>query len=110
MTCIDGSMDSKAARGVDGRPYPWGSAWDARYCNTKEAGIGTTTPVDRYPMGASPYGIMDMCGNVWEWLEGMNLKGGSWSQSGMIANTANTNWMRPYTMLRLLDVGFRPAL
>ncbi len=100
----------KAARGVDGRPYPWGSAWDARYCNTKEAGIGATTPVDRYPMGASPFGVWDMCGNVWEWLEGMNLKGGSWSQSGMIANTANTNWMRPYTMLRLLDVGFRPAL
>jgi len=100
----------KAARGVDGRPYPWGSAWDARYCNTKEAGIGATTPVDRYPIGASPFGVWDMCGNVWEWLEGMNLKGGAWSQSGMIANTANTNWMRPYTMLRLLDVGFRPAL
>jgi serine/threonine protein kinase len=100
----------KAARGTDGRPYPWGSAWDARNCNTKEAGIGGTTPVDRYPMGASPFGVWDMCGNVWEWLEGMNLKGGSWSQNSVIANVANTNWMRPYTMLRLQDVGFRPAL
>jgi serine/threonine protein kinase len=101
----------KAARGVDGRPFPWGSAWSAgQYCNTKEAGIGGTTPVDHYPQGVSPFGVWDLCGNAWEWIEGMNLKGGAWTQSGMIANVANTNWLRPYTMLRLVDVGFRPAL
>jgi formylglycine-generating enzyme required for sulfatase activity len=58
----------KAARGVDGRAYPWGEAFDAARCNTEESGIGDTTPVGRYsPPGDSPYGCADMAGNVWEW-------------------------------------------
>lgn len=58
----------KAARGTDGRRYPWGEAWeDGRYCNHWEAGNQGTTPVDRYPESGSPYGVMDMAGNVWEW-------------------------------------------
>lgn len=57
----------KAARGPDGRRYPWGNRWLSRRCNTEEAEIGDTTPVDRYPGGVSPYGVWDMIGNVWEW-------------------------------------------
>ena len=57
----------KAARGADGRIYPWGDTFDAIRCNTKEGGKGTTTPVGSYPTGASPYGALDMSGNVWEW-------------------------------------------
>jgi formylglycine-generating enzyme required for sulfatase activity len=51
------------------RKYPWGSEFDQDKCNTSESGIGTTTPVGKYsPQGDSPYGVADMAGNVWEWL------------------------------------------
>jgi len=57
----------KAARGTDGREYPWGE-WAEGHCNSKEAGIGRTTPVGQYsPQGDSPYGCQDCAGNVWEW-------------------------------------------
>jgi len=58
----------KAARGPDGRLYPWGDEFDKSRCNTDESGIGGTTPVGRYsPAGDSPYGCADMVGNVREW-------------------------------------------
>lgn len=57
----------KAARGHDGRLYPWGDEWDLARCNTKESGIGDTTPVTAFPSGASPYGVLGMAGNVFEW-------------------------------------------
>jgi formylglycine-generating enzyme required for sulfatase activity len=56
----------KAARGNDGRTYPWEGEFDASKCNVEET-VGDTTPVGIYPAGASPYGVMDMAGNVWEW-------------------------------------------
>ena len=58
----------KAARGDDGRTYPWGDAWDAARLNSFEAGRGGTSPVGQFsPEGDSPYGCADMAGNVWEW-------------------------------------------
>jgi formylglycine-generating enzyme required for sulfatase activity len=57
----------KAARGEDGRLWPWGDEWDAGVVNCKPGGPGATTPVDQYPDGVSPYGCHDMAGNVWEW-------------------------------------------
>jgi sulfatase modifying factor 1 len=58
----------KAARGTDGRVYPWGNTWDTGKANTSETGIGHPQPVGSYPAGASPYGALDMVGNVWEWV------------------------------------------
>jgi formylglycine-generating enzyme required for sulfatase activity/Flp pilus assembly protein TadD len=58
----------KAARGTDGRIYPWGNEWDRTKANTSEGGRGGTTPVGQYsPAGDSPYGAADMSGNMWEW-------------------------------------------
>ncbi len=58
----------KAARGTDGRKYPWGDQWDASRANSDESKLGKTTPVGSYPGGASPYGALDMAGNVWQWV------------------------------------------
>ena len=52
-----------AAQGTDGRKYPWGSDFDSTRCSN---GLGRTTPVDVYPTGKSPFGVMDLIGNVWQ--------------------------------------------
>lgn len=67
----------KAARGADGRKYPWGSSWSDNRCNWFKgpklpgmADIGQGRghlPVGSFPLGASPFGALDMAGNVWEW-------------------------------------------
>jgi formylglycine-generating enzyme required for sulfatase activity len=60
-----------AARGPEGRTYPWGDTWDASKCSNSVGGrpgsAGTPVAVGSYPQGASPFGCLDMAGNVWEW-------------------------------------------
>jgi formylglycine-generating enzyme required for sulfatase activity len=57
----------KAARGTDGRLYPWGNEYDPNKLNGKDSGIRGTTAVGSFADSASPYGVFDMAGNVWEW-------------------------------------------
>jgi formylglycine-generating enzyme required for sulfatase activity len=57
----------KAARGTDGRRYPWGDTWQEDHGNIKETEIEETNVVGCFAQGASPYGILEMSGNVWEW-------------------------------------------
>jgi formylglycine-generating enzyme required for sulfatase activity len=59
----------KAARGGQGRLFPWGDAWDAARCNNAEPDdrLGRTSPIGTYPHGATPEGVQDLAGNVWEW-------------------------------------------
>jgi serine/threonine-protein kinase len=100
----------KAARGTDGRRYPWGR-WDQDRCNTVEAQILTTTPVGLYsPEGDSPYGCTDMAGNVWEWTAteddvGVVVRGGSFINDRLYARCAFREWDLQGSGLRLY--GFR---
>ena len=63
-----GQQWEKAARGTRGTAYPWGDQTTPAKCNVRENGVGSTTAVDCYQSGVSPYGVFDMCGNIWEWV------------------------------------------
>ena len=121
----------KAARGVDGRIYPWSGDFDKDKCNCWELGLGRTSPVGIFPGGASPYGCVDMSGNVWEWCSdwfdekyykkspgnnpkgpdsgsGRVLRGGSWRNGAGVCRASYRDYVGPG--VRVLDLGFRLSL
>ena len=116
----------KAARGTDGRTYPWGNEWDPAKANTKESGFRGTVAVGSFAEGVSPYGVFDMAGNVWEWTAdwyqaypgstyqseyfGEKFKvtrGGGWFQEEKLVTTFNRSATDPSAAND--DLGFRCA-
>ncbi|MCX6626853.1 MAG: SUMF1/EgtB/PvdO family nonheme iron enzyme, partial [Candidatus Solibacter sp.] len=106
----------KAARGIDGRTFPWGEEFDPARCNTRESGTGGTTEVGRYgEPGRSPNGAEDMAGNVWEWTGSWSTekeeyrvrRGGSWYAPRAGAACVYRNVDDPYNLDA--DIGFRCA-
>ncbi len=84
----------KAARGTDGNVYPWGDDVAPTRLNALESGIGGTTIAGRYTESPSPYGVLDMAGNVGEWTASTFdayhhvVKGGSWAEPASLARSA----------------------
>jgi formylglycine-generating enzyme required for sulfatase activity len=124
----------KAARGTDGRIWPWGNEWDASKLSGNDGtglqdGYKETAPVGRFPQGASPYGVLDMAGNLWEWVadwydpryyqyapnrnpkgpetgDGHVLRGGGWAENLDFTRCASRKGGNPGSLLR----GFRCAM
>jgi serine/threonine-protein kinase len=113
----------KAARGTDGRRYPWGPGWKDGLCNAPPAVAATAAdlptgvaPVGRFPQGNSPFGLEDVAGNAREWVhdevasagDTVYTRGGSWSDPAM---ACATYYRLPVSrMARDLATGFRCAL
>ncbi|MCP5107346.1 MAG: SUMF1/EgtB/PvdO family nonheme iron enzyme, partial [bacterium] len=118
----------KAARGTDGLIYPWGNDFDKNLCNSNEGRLGRTSPVGIFPGGESPYGCVDMAGNVWEWCTDWNgetyyekspaknpqgpaggsgrvIRGGGWGNDALNCRAAFRDWLHPGYRWR--DYGFR---
>jgi len=124
----------KAARGTDGRTWPWGDDWDPTKLSGNDGtgmvdGYVQAAPVGKFPQGASPYGVLDMAGNVWEYVadwyqadyysvapavnpkgpesgDGHVIRGGSWADSLDFTRCANRHGGNPGSLLR----GFRCAM
>jgi formylglycine-generating enzyme required for sulfatase activity len=103
----------KAARGDDGRVFPWGADWDPARLNSATGGPGGTTAVGRYPAGASPYGLLDAVGNVFQWTatalaDGRRvLKSCAWDDDPGLCRPAFRHARPPGS--RHILVGFRCA-
>lgn len=102
----------KAARGTDGRYFPWGNKFDAARLNSHDAGPFDTTPVASYPAGASPAGVLDAAGQVFEWTATSDgagraiVKGGSWDDQGCGVCRPAARHSRPVGLKHIL-IGFR---
>jgi len=78
----------RAALGTDERRYPWGNEWDVAKCNSGESAKGVTVEVGSYPQGRSPYGCMDMAGNVYEWCADVSRAENAGSAQGAGSDAA----------------------
>ena len=114
----------KAARGANGKSYPWGNAWEAAKANTSESGVKQTAPSGSFKADVSEYGVSDLAGNVSEWVEEWFapypgnpmtsyeernkykiLRGGSWDYAHSIANGYHRQYALPQS--QMAAIGFR---
>lgn len=102
----------KAARGTDGRIFPWGETFDAARLNSADRGPFDTVSVGSHPEGASPYGMQDAAGQVFEWTADTYddgravVKGGSWDDKGCGVCRPAARHGRPADLKHIL-IGFR---
>lgn len=83
--------------GAEQRSYPWGNTFDAAKANTKESELNQPTPVHTYPAGATPEGLFDLAGNVWEWLleRPGDLAGGAFYSEESEVGVSLRRWRYP---------------
>ena len=102
----------KAARGTEGRRFPWGDAFDPARLNSHDRGPFETMPVGQFPDGVSPFGVLDAAGQVFEWTAtgagpGRHIvKGGSWDDKGCGVCRPAARHSRPDGIKHIL-IGFR---
>lgn len=102
----------KAARGTEGRMFPWGATFDPGLLNSHDQGPFSTVEVGRFEAGASPYGMLDAAGQVFEWTAtpagpGRSIvKGGSWDDKGCGVCRPAARHSRPDGIRHIL-IGFR---
>jgi formylglycine-generating enzyme required for sulfatase activity len=102
----------KAARGTDGRRFPWGPNFEPSRANSADKGPFDTVPVERFSHGASPFGLLDPSGQVFEWTATMArkgryiVKGGSWDDKGCGICRPAARHSRPFDLKHIL-IGFR---
>ena len=118
-----------AARGSGNRAFPWGNTFDASAANTASANRGRLTPVASHARGATPEGISDLIGNVWEWTsstleqypggpalaDSMRqfkvIRGGAFNTPNAYATSWHRGWAPPATKPDELEfTGFRCAM
>ena len=102
----------KAARGADGRRFPWGERFAPDHLNSHDRGPFATLPVGSFPAGASPFGLLDGAGQVFEWTatprgeDRYYVKGGSWDDKGCGVCRPAARHARPAGIKHIL-IGFR---